>query len=134
MPFRGFHAIAGYAYNKSKLTKSSAALEGFRPGSAGPAHLANLWLSYRVPSGNLKGFGAGLGGNYAGENIVNVSTTALYTLPSFTTINASLSYEQPKYRLIIKADNITNEDYFVGWSTTIPQMPFRLSAAAYLKF
>jgi len=134
MPFRGFHAIAGYAYNKSKLTKSSAALEGFSPGSAGPGHLANLWLSYRVPSGNLKGFGAGLGGNYAGENIVNVSTTALYTLPSFTTINASLSYEQPKYRLIIKADNITNEDYFVGWSTTIPQMPFRLSAAAYLKF
>ncbi|MGN6419754.1 MAG: TonB-dependent siderophore receptor [Pseudobacter sp.] len=134
MPFRGFHAIAGYAYNKSKLTKSTVALEGFRPGSAGPEHLANLWLSYRVPSGNLKGFGAGLGGNYAGENIVNVSTTALYTLPAFTTINASVSYEQSKYRLIVKADNITNKDYFVGWSTTIPQMPFRLSAAAYLKF
>ncbi|MGF6849162.1 iron complex outermembrane receptor protein [Chitinophaga sp. W3I9] len=134
MPFRGLHIVAGYAYNDSKLKKSSPALEGFRPGSAGPRNLANFWLSYRVPAGQLKGLGIGFGGNYADDNIVDVSTTSLYTLPAFTTLNASLSYEQPRYRVIVKADNLNNEKYWVGWATTIPQMPFRLSAAGYLKF
>jgi len=134
MLFRGWQLIAGYAYNDSKLIKSSPALDGFRPSSAGPKQLANIWVSYRVATGWLKGAGAGVGGNYASENIVNVSTTTLYTLPSYTVLNASISYEQTRYRLIVKADNLTNENYWVGWSTTIPQMPFRISAAAYLKF
>jgi iron complex outermembrane receptor protein len=134
MPFRGLQLIAGYAYNDSKIIKSSPALDGFRPSSAGPKQLANIWVSYRVATGWLKGIGAGVGGNYASENMVNVSTTTLYTLPSYTVLNASISYEQLRYRLIVKADNLTNEKYWVGWSTTIPQMPFRVSAAAYLKF
>lgn len=134
MPLRGLQIMAGYAYNDSKITKSTPALDGFRPSSAGPKNLANLWVSYHIATGSLKGLGAGIGGSYASENIVNVSTAALYTLPSYTILNASVSYEQSRYRLIIKADNLTNEQYWVGWSTTIPQMPFRLSAAAYLKF
>ncbi|WEK37043.1 MAG: TonB-dependent receptor [Candidatus Pseudobacter hemicellulosilyticus] len=133
MPFKGFHVLAGYAYNDSKLKKSSPALEGLRPGSAGPEHIANLWLSYHLSEGALKGAGIGFGGNYAGKNIVNVSTTSLYTLPSYTVLNATLSYEQSKYRLIARVDNLTDQRYWVGWSTTIPQMPIRFSAAAYLK-
>ncbi len=75
MPTPGFHIVAGYAYNDSKLEKSSPALDGFRPISAGPEHLANLWLSYHILSGKLKGLGAGIGGNYASDNKVILSTT-----------------------------------------------------------
>jgi len=133
-PVTGLFVIAGYAYNNSRLEKSSPALDGLRPTSAGPEHLANLWLSYRLSQGSLKGIGFGFGGNYASENLVIVSTTSHYALPSYTALNASLSYDQPRYRLIAKVDNLTNKKYFVGWSTTIPQMPIRFSAGATLKF
>ncbi len=133
MPFAGLHIVAGYAYNDSKLEKSSPTLDGFRPISAGPAHVANCWMSYHISSGKLNGAGIGVGGNYSSDNKVILSTTSLYALPAYTVLGASLSYDKPRYRLQVKMDNLTNEHYWVGWSTTIPQMPARFSAAATLK-
>lgn len=133
-PIKGLNVVGGYAYNDSKMKKSNPNTEGLRPISAGPEHLANLWVSYRFSDGVLKGAGIGIGGNYASENIVINSPTSWYALPAYTALNASISYDQPRFRLIAKIDNLTNKRYFVGWSTTIPQMPARISAGAFLKF
>lgn len=127
-PVTGLHIMAGYAYNDSKIEKSNPTLDGLRPISAGPAHTANLWVNYGLP-GALHGFGVGFGGNYASANSVILSTTSRYALPSYTVLGAALSYEQKVYRISCKVDNLTNEKYFVGWSTTIPQMPTRFSAS-----
>lgn len=133
-PFSGFNIIAGYAYNNSKYEKSTPALNGFRPGSAGPKNLLNAWLSYSIQKGLLQGFGLGFGGNYASENAVINDLNDYYVLPSFTTLNASLSYDRKKYRISCKVDNLTNKLYWVGWSTTIPQMMRRFSASFSVKF
>ncbi|ANI88137.1 hypothetical protein A9P82_01695 [Arachidicoccus ginsenosidimutans] len=133
-PFAGFNIIAGYAYNNSKYEKISTALDGFRPSSAGPKNLANAWLSYRVQTGTLQGLGLGFGGNYASENAVINDLDDYYVLPSFTTLNASLSYDKKKYNITCKVDNLTNKQYWVGWGTTIPQMPRRFSASFTVKF
>jgi iron complex outermembrane receptor protein len=76
----------------------------------------------------------GAGGNYASINKVTLSTTSYYALPAYTVLGVSAYYDQPGYRLNCKVDNITNETYWVGWSTTIPQMPMRFSASLALKF
>jgi iron complex outermembrane receptor protein len=132
-PFTGLTIVAGYAYNDSKYRKINPTLDGFRPSSAGPVNTVNWWLSYRL-KGVLKGAGLGFGGNYASENKVILSSTSLYSLPAYTVLGASVSYEQTHYRISAKLDNLTGEKYWVGWSTTIPQMPARFSASIALKF
>jgi iron complex outermembrane receptor protein len=133
-PWRGFNIIAGYAYNDSKIEKSNPTLDGFRPISAGPAHTVNTWLSYRLYDGPLKGVGLGFGGNYASDNKVILSTTGEYALPAYTVLNAGISYDKPRFAVAFKVNNISNQDYWVGWSTTIPQMPRNFNGSVALKF
>ncbi|GAA4807977.1 TonB-dependent receptor [Olivibacter ginsenosidimutans] len=133
-PFIGFNIIVGYAYNDSKYQKVSQTLDGYRPTSAGPAHMANWWMNYRIPSGTLKNIGFGFGGNYAGENEIGVYQEHDYRLPSFTVLNASLSYDKRRYSITCKLDNLTDKRYWIGWGTTNPGMPRRASLNLAVKF
>ena len=134
-PIVGLNIIAGYSYNDSKLQRGAADFEGRRPEGAGPENLANLWASYRFQHGGLKGFGLGFGGNYAGENMIfdrnNIGT---FTLNDYTVINASVFYETKDFGVTLKLDNISDEEYYAGWSTINPQRPRMFSVNLSYKF
>lgn len=136
-PLPGLNIVAGYGYNDSKVLNASASAgtKGRRPNSAGPANLANFWISYTARTGKLQGFGAGFGGNYASENrITSTLVTGDFNLPAYTVLNATLFYNASKFRLAVKADNIADKEYFGGWTTIEKQMPRRFSASITLKF
>lgn len=133
-PIPGFNLVAGYAYNDSKYLKAAANVDGLRPESAGPRTMVNVWASYRFTEGPIRGFGLGFGGNYASKNITAITTTSLFTLPAYTTLNASAFYDHQRYRVGLKANNLTNEKYYIGWGTTIPQMPANFAAEFVVKF
>jgi iron complex outermembrane recepter protein len=134
-PLPGLNIVAGYSYNDSEATQAIAALKGRRPTSAGPSTLANAWISYTVANGAMKGFGLGFGGNYASDNVItNDARTGRFTLPAYTVMNASLFYNAKTYRIGLKLDNVTNKEYFGGWSTLEKQMPRRLAANFVFKF
>lgn len=135
-PFDGFNLIAGFSYNDSELTESDQAdFLGRRPESAGPETLANFWASYRFAQGNLEGFGIGFGGNYAGENMIfNRQTAGVFTLPSYTILNASLFYNVDKFGINLKLNNLTNEEYYTGWSTINPQRHRNFAASLTYNF
>lgn len=121
-PFTGFNVVAGFAYNHAELTNDVAATEGRRPSTAGSPALANLWLSYRLSNGPLKGLGLGAGGNYASDNmVVNDANNGQFTLPRYAVLNASAFYDQPHYRLSVKMDNITDKHYWIGYGSMNPQ-------------
>lgn len=123
-PIDGLNIIAGYSKNKSKLTNATANTEGRRPVGAGPEDLVNLWLSYKISSGAAKGLGFGFGGNYAGKNsIVNDATVGVFTLPAYTILNASASYSSGKYTFGLKLNNLTDKEYYKGWTTLEPMAP-----------
>ncbi|HEY0272002.1 MAG TPA: TonB-dependent receptor, partial [Chitinophaga sp.] len=134
-PVNGLNIIAGYAYNDSKYTLSDPSTEGRRPETAGPANLANLWISYHFTSGDAKGLGFGFGGNYADQNkIVNTVAQGVFILPSYTVLNASISYDKAKYRFALKMNNITNKKYYTGYSTINPQMLRQVVGSVSLRF
>lgn len=135
-PFSGLNLVAGYSHNNSKLTKSAAvATQNRRPPSAGPANLANLWISYGIPDGRLKGLGAGFGGNYIGDfETANSAVTGVFTIPAYTLLNATVFYETKSFRLGLKLDNLTDELYFAGQGVLAPQMPRSAMASITLKF
>ncbi|KQB42740.1 TonB-dependent siderophore receptor [Flavobacterium aquidurense] len=131
-PISGLNIVAGYTYNDSKYEKSNASVQGLRPTTAGSPRTANLWASYRVVNGTAQGLGFGFGGIYGSEYYQTNTTTFKFSIPSYTVLDASLFYDQPKYRIGLKVDNLTNEKY---WSYRLAaQNPTRITANVTFKF
>ncbi|RYE16788.1 MAG: TonB-dependent receptor, partial [Sphingobacteriaceae bacterium] len=134
-PFEGFNAILGFGYNDSQIINAYADVDGRRPATASAPYLANFWLSYRLMHGDAKGLGFGIGGNYASENhIVNSATLGVFSLPSYTVLNASAFYDQKKYRLGLKVDNFTNQKYWTGYTTMNAQQLISVVGSVAFKF
>ncbi|WP_293312406.1 TonB-dependent receptor [Pedobacter sp. UBA5917] len=111
-PLPGLNIVAGYTYNDSKYTKANASVEGLRPATAGAPKMANLWISYRFINGPVQGLGFGFGGIY-GSSYNQVNTVAFkFSIPSYTVLDAAVFYDKPKYRIGLKVDNLTNEQYW----------------------
>ncbi|MGN6491269.1 MAG: TonB-dependent receptor domain-containing protein [Agriterribacter sp.] len=131
-PFEGLNVVAGYAWNKSKYTRSDKSVEGLRPASAGPEHLANFWMSYRFMKNQVKGLGLGFGGNYGSASFQSNTHDFVFNIPSYFVLDATIFYDRPTYRIGLKLDNLANERY---WSFRLaPQMPRRLVANITFRF
>lgn len=121
-PINGLNIIAGFAYNDNHLENASTDVEGRRDAYSAAPYSANLWVSYKLVNGSLKGFGLGAGGNYASDNmIVNSVSQGIFTLPAYKIYNASVFYDHTRFRIGAKVDNFTNQKYWTGYSTMNPQ-------------
>lgn len=142
-PIPGLNFIIGYAYNNSKLNNANADVNGLRPETAGPENMLNYWISYSLQATKLKGLGFGFGGNYADKTFIynrnplssgNNADVQTFSLPSYAVINAALYYDQPKYRLSLKVNNLTDELYFNGYTTINVQAPRTFMGSVSYKF
>lgn len=134
-PINGLNIVLGYSYNDAVLTKGDADFVNRRSENAGPKNLANLWASYKITNGFLRGFGVGFGGNYVGDNmIMNRKTAGTFTIPEYTVLNSSLFYSADKFGVTLKLNNITNKEIYDGWSTVHPKDPRNVAASFTYKF
>lgn len=115
LPIQGWTVILGYGYNDSKLQKmlpdaTGNSLDGNRPSNL-PLHSINFWTDYKLSSGQLKGLGLGVGGNYIGKNYY--SDNNLIYNPARFMMDASVYYAQSNYRVSFKLNNIFD---YRGWT------------------
>ncbi|WP_122876316.1 TonB-dependent receptor, partial [Pseudomonas viridiflava] len=83
----------------------------------------------------LNGLGFGIGGNYASDNkVINSVSMGVYTLPAYTVLNASAFYDLKKVRFSAKVDNLTDEKYWIGFTTQNPQRLRTYAASITYKF
>ncbi|PZR21600.1 MAG: TonB-dependent siderophore receptor [Flavobacterium psychrophilum] len=123
-PVEGLNILAGYSYIDARLSSGDPDFVGHRPESAGPRNLANLWASYKFSTGTLRNFGLGFGGNYGTESyIFNRTLGGTFALPEYTVLNASVFYNAEPFIITLKLNNLTDEEYYKGWSTINPQAP-----------
>lgn len=136
-PVDGLNIIAGYSHNDNVVIKDNP-IEGYlgmRTEEAGPENLFNFWANYTIQQGALQNFGFGFGANSTSELLtLNRSTIGTFALPGYTVFNAALSYNAEKYSAVLKVDNLTNEKYFIGWSTINPQFARSISLGLNYKF
>lgn len=142
---KGLSLVGGISYNDSKFLESANTTLGRRPGTAGSPWLASLYASYQILEGSMKGFGFGLGGNYASannelnNNILDANNNITggvdrFTLPKYLILNASAFYDTKKFRIGVKVDNFTNQHYWVGFTTANPQQLINALGSITYKF
>ncbi|MES2810080.1 MAG: TonB-dependent receptor [Bacteroidota bacterium] len=122
-PVAGLSLVAGYAYNDNRILVASSG-----PGvvnivgnkvTASPQSVANFWASYTLQN-ELKGLGFGVGANYADKNFFTSDNT--FYMPSYTVINSTLFYDQSKWRVGLKLNNIGNKKYWdIGGNSQTPR-------------
>lgn len=131
-PVKNLNILAGYAYNDSKYTQADESVDGLRPTDSGPATLINWWASYEVPFQDSRALKFGFGGNYGSSSYQTNTTTAKVVIPSYTTLDASVSYKVKNMGIAFKLNNITNEQY---WSYRLaPQKPRNFVVSANFNF
>ncbi len=128
-PISGWNIILGYGYNDHKYTKSETKTAGKRVPWA-PRQVVNVWTSYKFLTGAAKGFGLGAGLNYVDRVYQDVNEK--FSVPPCTTISATTFYDQPKYRVGIKMNNLSNIKYWDLYGK--PQKPFEFLASLSFKF
>jgi iron complex outermembrane receptor protein len=134
-PVKGLNIVTGFTYNNSEFEDSEDDVLGRRPATAMSPYTGNLWISYQFQKGKLQGLGAGLGGNYASDNkILNSDFYGEFTLPAYTVLNATVYYDHPKFRIGLKSDNLTDKQYWIGYTTMNPQKPRSFTGSLSLKF
>lgn len=125
-PIAGLSIVAGYAYNDNRISKTSPlTIEGVivdingNKAAASPENVLNFWASYTLQN-NLKGLGFGFGANYVDENFFSTRNT--FYMPSYTVYHATLFYDQSKWRVGLKVNNITDERYWdIGGNSQTPR-------------
>ncbi|UYQ91146.1 TonB-dependent receptor [Chitinophaga horti] len=134
-PYTGWTILFGYAYNDSRYVRADANVEGLRPVGSGPLNMANFWTNYTFTTTKLKGLGIGVSLNYSGEsNAFNQKPDGALILPSYAILGSHVTYDMKRFRLGVKVNNITNEQYWMGWSSIIPQMKRQLIGTLTVKF
>ena len=125
-PFTGMNIAMGYGYNDIRYTDDNLnqGIEDNRVENA-PYHAGNLWTSYQISSGSLKGFGVGVGGN--GQSSSYIDNLNNITLDGFAVYGASIFYTGLKFRLTAKLDNIANKKYYTYSSWMFPGQPRMLT-------
>ncbi len=118
-PVAGLSIVAGYAYNDNRIIKSSnAAIEGNKA-TTSPENVANFWASYTLQN-RLKGLGLGFGVNYADKNYFTADNT--FYMPSYTIYSGTVFYDQSKWRLGVKINNISGKKYWdIGGNSQAPR-------------
>ena len=138
-PINGLNIHTGFSYNDSEVKESPSALylEGLRYQEAGPDITYNFWADYKFKHGFVKnlGFGAGFNGASEYDTMVGYKyVTGSFNLPAYTIYNASAYYETEIFRISVKANNITDKEYYSGWSTVTPEQPRSFIASLTYKF
>lgn len=134
-PIPAVNIVAGFSYNDSKFVDSDADVQGLRPNTAGSPYLANLYISYRLQQTLIKGLGVGFGGNYASDNkVINSVSQGVFTLPSYVLLNANVFLDGARYRFGLSGNNLTNKEYFTGYTTVNPQKLRQFILTAAYKF
>lgn len=105
--------IAGYAFNEHELVSTTSyGKKGDRFANA-PKHQINFWGKYVLPSQALKGLGIAAGVRYVSDQ-VGLLSNQNFVFPSYTVLDAAISYSRNRYQVQVNAYNLTNKHYFTG--------------------
>jgi iron complex outermembrane receptor protein len=113
----GLEATLNYAYTDAEIAEDT---DDKYVGTQIPGtdkHIANAWLSYRIPSGKAKGLGASFG---ISHNAGRTSWYGVYdrtvdpAMPNYTSCDAAASYQFGNFYVAVNVYNLLNAKLISG--------------------
>ncbi|HWU99348.1 MAG TPA: TonB-dependent siderophore receptor [Oxalicibacterium sp.] len=108
----GWRISTGYAYLDAKVSKSNTVTAGIavegKKATVTPEHSANVWLTKAL----TPAWTAGAGINYVGDRFADPTNTV--TLPSYTTMDAMVSYKIKGVDLQLNIYNLFDKEYIAS--------------------
>ncbi|CAG8872272.1 TonB-dependent receptor [Pseudomonas fluorescens] len=107
-----WQVYAGYAFLDAEITKSNSftngvANEGQVP-TLTPRHSANLWLVRSL----TQTWRVGMGANYVDDRYTALDNNVV--MPAYTTVDAALLYNLPKWDMALRLRNVFDKDYYAS--------------------
>lgn len=104
--------LFNYAYNNIEVTKSNVESEVGKTFGNAPKNISNLWTTYKVNNGVLKGLKFGGGFRYVDKRIPY--TLDDLTLPAYTIVDGMISYTIKNATISFNIYNIADKEHVLG--------------------
>jgi iron complex outermembrane recepter protein len=130
----GWNIFAGYAYTDARIVRDNRFDVGNQLSNV-PLHSFNLWTTYEIQRGSLKGFGVGVGLFFVGERQGDLANT--FRLPSYLRTDAAIFYTRDRLRIGLNFKNLFNVDYFESATSQLnvfPGAPFTVQGTISWQF
>jgi iron complex outermembrane receptor protein len=116
--FKGFDLIANYAYTDSRITKVTEGVP-MKVGTRVPPfakHTVNGWITYKIPTGVLKGFGATAGCTWLAGRATywEESPAGGDELADYFKLDAGLFWEKNKFKISGNMFNVLDAYLYSG--------------------
>ncbi|MEH2466265.1 TonB-dependent siderophore receptor [Nostoc sp.] len=129
----GWKVIASGFLNDAYVSKGYAGLPEGRHLTNAPYQGASFWTTYEFQKGNLQGLQFGAGLFFKGDRTANIDDP--FTLPSYVTTDALISYKRDNWRAALNFKNIFNVKYYESNDyLTFPEAPFTLQGTISVTF
>lgn len=104
-----------YAYTDAKISKDNnqARVGMMLYGTA--RHITNMWLTFTVPHGQLKGLGLSAGYEYQLKRAAWPETKEKYLPDNLFNLDLGASYKAGSYKIAVLVNNVTNRYNYVGF-------------------
>lgn len=129
-----WNIIASYAYTDAIISEDDVFTEGNSLRNVAK-NAASLWTTYQIKSGNLRGWGLGLGLYYVGEREGDFNNS--FSLPSYLRTDASLFYRRRNLAASLNFQNLFDVNYYQGARNdlrVIPGAPFTVFGKVSVEF
>ncbi|QCS51087.1 TonB-dependent receptor (plasmid) [Picosynechococcus sp. PCC 11901] len=107
----GWKIVANYAYTDARVTANNDGQAGNRLINS-PYHSANLWTTYELQTGSLKGLSFGVGVNYVGDRFGDLNNS--FSLGDYFLTNAAIAYRQDNWRAALNFRNLFDVEHITG--------------------
>ena len=115
--------IASFAHDKAEITRdTNTALVGNRIVNV-PSDTASFWTTYDVNAGPAARIRFGAGAFHVSDRAVNNAN--LFFLPSYTRVDAMVSWRSKAWKFALNLQNLTDEKYFDSAGGVFHPMPPR---------
>ena len=125
----GWNMTLGYAYTDARVIEDNTFDKGNQLSNI-PENQFNIWTTYTVQKGSLKGLGLGLGLVAVGDRPGDIENS--FELPGYTRTDAAIFYERDQFRAAVNIRNLFDTDYFVSSqsrNSVFPGDPFTVTGS-----